>query len=61
MQFIQEIISRFGGRYFGSEQEKQAQQYTAEVMKKYCDKVDIEEFQSPLEAHFHSLKIFCIT
>ncbi|HQD12665.1 MAG TPA: M20/M25/M40 family metallo-hydrolase [Chitinophagales bacterium] len=61
MQFIQEIISRFGGRYFGSEQEKQAQQYTAEVMRKYCDKVDIEEFQSPLEAHFHSLKIFCIT
>lgn len=50
----------FGGRYFGSEQEKGAQLYTAEELKKYCHKVDVEEFQSALEAHFHSLKGFCI-
>jgi hypothetical protein len=60
INFIQDIITRFGGRYFGSEQEKKAQYYTAEVMKKYCDRVDVEEFQSPLEAHFQALKIFCV-
>jgi hypothetical protein len=60
IDFIQDVISRFGGRYFGSEQEKKAQYYTAEVMKKYCDRVDVEEFQSPLEAHFQALKIFCV-
>lgn len=60
IEFIQDIISRFGGRYFGSEQEKNAQYYTADILKIYCDKVDVEEFQSPLEAHFQALKIFCI-
>lgn len=60
IEFIQDIISRFGGRYFGSEQEKKAQYYTADILRKYCDKVDVEEFQSPLEAHFQSLKLFCI-
>jgi len=60
VEFIKDIISRFGGRYFGSQQEKDAQIYTASVLKKYCDKVDVEEFQSPLEAHFQSLKIFCV-
>lgn len=60
LHFINEVISLFGGRYFGSEQEKGAQLYTAEELKKYCHKVDVEEFQSALEAHFHSLKGFCI-
>lgn len=60
LNYIQDIIDRFGGRYFGSEQEKNAQYYTADILKKYCDKVEIEEFESPLEAHFQSLKIFCI-
>jgi hypothetical protein len=58
--YIQEIITRFGGRYFGSQQEKDAQEYTASLLKKYCDKVEVEEFLSPLESHFQSLKIFCI-
>jgi hypothetical protein len=58
--YIQDIITRFGGRYFGSEQEKNAQYYTADILRKYCDKVEVEEFQSALEAHFQSLKIFCI-
>jgi hypothetical protein len=61
LTYVQDIITRFGGRYFGSEQEHQAQLYTAEILKKYCNKVDVEEFMSPLEAHFHSLKGFCIT
>lgn len=59
--FIQEIITQFGGRYFGSQQEKQAQEYVATVLKKYCDDVVVEEFESALESHFQSLKIFCIT
>ncbi len=60
LNYIEDIINRFGGRYLGSEQEKKAQYYTAEILKKYCDKVEVEEFESPLEAHFQSLKIFCI-
>ena len=60
LTYIDVIITRFGGRYFGSEQEKQAQLYTAEILRKYCDKVEVEEFQSALEAHFQSLKGFCI-
>lgn len=60
IEFIKDIIARFGGRYFGSEQEKDAQLYTAEILKKYCDTVDVEPFEAPLESHFQSLKIFCI-
>jgi hypothetical protein len=60
LQYIHDIITRFGGRYFGSQQEKDAQYYTADILKKYCDKVEVEEFLSPLESHFQSLKIFCI-
>ncbi len=58
--FIQDIISQFGGRYFGSLEEKKAQEYTAEVFAKYCDKTRIEPFESALESHFQSLKIFCV-
>lgn len=60
IDYIQDIITRFGGRYFGSQQEKEAQYYTASILEKYCDKVEVEEFLSPLESHFQSLKIFCI-
>ena len=56
LTYIEDIITRFGGRYFGSEQEREAQLYTADILRKYCDKVDVEEFMSPLEAHFGSLK-----
>jgi len=57
--FITEIVNRFGGRYFGSEQEKQAQLYTKEVLEQYCDNVELMPFDSALEAHFQSLKLFC--
>jgi len=60
LSYINDIITRFGGRYFGSEQEKQAQLYTADILRKYCDKVGVEEFQCALEGHFQSLKIFCL-
>ncbi len=60
LTYIEDIISKFGGRYFGSEQEKQAQLYTADILRKYCDKVDVEEFHTSLEAHFQSLKGFCL-
>ena len=59
LTYIDDIIKRFGGRYFGSDEERQAQYYTADILRKYCDKVDIEEFLSPLESHFQSLKGFC--
>jgi hypothetical protein len=60
VDYIRNVITQFGGRYFGSEQEKKAQHYTAEILKNYCDNVEVQEFMSPLEAHFQSLKIFCI-
>jgi hypothetical protein len=59
LTYIDDIISRFGGRYFGSNEEKQAQIYTADILRQYCDRVEIEEFRSALEAHFQSLKGFC--
>jgi aminopeptidase YwaD len=60
LTYINDVISRFGGRYFGSEQEKNAQLFTAGVLKKFCTTVKVEEFSSALEAHFQSLKGFCI-
>lgn len=60
LAFIDDIIRRFGGRYYGSEQERQAQLHTAEVLKQYCDKVRVEQFMSALESHFQSLKGFCL-
>ena len=59
ISYIEDIISRFGGRYFGSDEEKQAQYYTADILRQYCDRVDVEEFHSALESHFQSLKGFC--
>lgn len=58
--FISEVIAKFGGRIGGSQEEKGAQEYTAEVLKGYCDDVKVESFKSPLSAHFESLKIFSI-
>lgn len=60
VQFIKDVILQFGGRYFGSEQEKNAQIYTKTILEKYCDKTEIVSFDSALEAHFQSLKIFCV-
>ncbi len=60
LNYIQDIVTRFGGRYFGSEQEKNAQYFTAGILNEYCDKVAVEEFHSALESHFQSLKIFSL-
>lgn len=60
VQFIKDIISQFGGRYFGSEEEKNAQIYTKSILEKYCDKTEIVAFDSALEAHFQSFKLFCV-
>lgn len=60
VEFIKDIISRFGGRYFGSEQEKKAQVYTQTILDKYCTKTELMPFESALEAHFQSLKLFCV-
>ncbi len=58
-QLIIDIISRFGGRAPGSEKEKQAQLYLKSLLEKYCDKVIVHEFKTPVKAMFQSLKIFC--
>jgi aminopeptidase YwaD len=58
--YIKEIIGRFGGRYFGSPEEKKAQEYVKEQMQKFCNKVEMIEFKSALEAHFQSFKLFTV-
>ena len=55
--YIEDIITRFGGRYFGSEAEKNAQIYTKSILEQYCDNTEIVAFESALEAHFQALKI----
>lgn len=57
---IQEIIHQFGGRYFGSDAEKNAQEFVKKELEKYCDKAEIVEFKSALEGHFQALKIFVV-
>jgi Peptidase family M28 len=57
--YIRDIIQRFGGRLGGSEQEKQAQLYTRDLMKGFCDETRFQPFHTALDAHFESLKIFC--
>lgn len=58
IEFITDIIKTTGGRPAGTEQEKQAQYRTAEWLKRYCSRVEIEPFEAKLYAQFGSLKIF---
>lgn len=60
VSFIEEVIGKFGGRYFGSEQEKQAQLHTKDILEQYCHTTELMPFESALEAHFQSLKWFCL-
>lgn len=58
VDYISEVINRFGGRAAGTSQEKAAQEYTASVLEAYCNNVRIDTFKTHLTAHFESLKIF---
>lgn len=58
--FIQEIIKRFGGRYAGSDAEKQAQLFVKDKLDAFCDEVSFLPFNSALEAHFQALKLFIV-
>ncbi len=60
LELIRDIINRFGGRYAGTVQEKQAQLYYKSLLEKFCDSVFMQEFDVPVAAKFESLKIFCI-
>lgn len=60
VDYISEVINRFGGRAAGTSQEKAAQEYTASVLEAYCDSVRIDSFKTHLTAHFESLKIFSV-
>lgn len=58
--FITEIVAKFGGRYFGSEEEHQAQLHTKQEFEKHCHTTQLMPFDSALEAHFQALKIFSV-
>lgn len=59
-EFIVEIINKFGGRYAGSDAEKQAQLFVKDKLDAFCDEVSFLPFNSTLEAHFQALKIFVL-
>ena len=55
---IQDFITRFGPRTAGSDAERKAQEYVANQMLQYTDRVSVEAFQAPLKAKFTKMK-FC--
>ncbi len=57
---IEDIINRFGGRLPGSKQERDAQLYLKSLLEKFCDSVKVQEFKTPVNSMFGSLKIFCL-
>lgn len=59
-QLIEDIINRFGGRLPGSKQERDAQLYLKSLLEKFCDSVRVQEFKTPVNSMFGSLKIFCV-
>lgn len=59
-QFIRDIISKFGGRYYGSPEEKKAQEYVHGLFDKFSDRAQLIPFKSALHSHFGSLKFFVL-
>lgn len=59
-QFIKDVIGKFGGRYYGSQEEKNAQEYVHELFKSFCDSAQLIPFKSALHSHFQSLKYFVV-
>lgn len=57
---IEDLINRFGGRLPGSKQERDAQLYLKSLLEKFCDTVCVQEFKTPVNSMFGSLKIFCV-
>lgn len=56
VDFIAEIIRRFGGRPAGTPEERGAQEFVRAALEPHCDATHLEEFQAPLTAHFGILK-----
>jgi aminopeptidase YwaD len=59
-RFVDHFIRTFGPRRAGSEAEKLAQQYVAEELDTFCDRVEVQPFMDALTAKFSSLRIFCV-
>jgi hypothetical protein len=57
---IQDIIARFGPRAAGSEAERKAQEYIANDMLRYTDKVEVLPFRSYLTAKFGKMKGYAL-
>jgi len=60
LDYIKDVIHRFGGRESGSKAEAEAQAYTAGILEAYCEKVQVQKFTAALEAHFGALKVFSV-
>ncbi len=60
LNFIADIVDRFGGRLAGSTQERNAQLYFRELLSEFCIDVTVQEFEAKLTAKFGSLKFFCL-
>lgn len=57
VQFISDIIARFGGRTAGSEEETQAQAVVSDLLKQHTSQVETQPFRAALNAKFEALKI----
>jgi hypothetical protein len=60
LDYIKDVIHRFGGREAGSAAESGAQLYTAGILEAYCQHVEVQKFKAALQAHFGALKIFSV-
>lgn len=58
-RFVDHIIRSFGPRRAGSEAERRAQQFVAEQLDTFCDRVEVQPFLDALTAKFSSLRLFC--
>lgn len=56
LEFIAEVIARFGGRPAGSAAEREAQRFTRDTLSSFCDATTLEPFETRLTSHFGVLR-----
>ncbi len=58
IDFIGEIIKRFGARLAGSDAERNAQLFVKDELEKFVPKVELQTFEAALTAKFRKMKIY---
>jgi len=60
IDFIGEIIKRFGPRLAGGEAERNAQLFVKAALEKFSHEVELQTFEAALTAKFHKMKIYAV-